>query len=74
MVQAILGDENRILPVSTLLQGEYGYTDVFASVPCRLNNEGVAEVIELNLSDEEKAKFDASVKSMKENYQRALGM
>ena len=74
VVKAIFGDENRILPVSTLLQGQYGYKDVFASVPCRLNNEGVAEVIELNLTDEEKAKFDASVKSMSENYKRALGM
>ena len=74
VVKAIYGDENRILPVSTLLQGEYGYRDVFASVPCRLNNEGVAEVIELKLTAEEKAKFDASVASMKENYKRALGM
>ena len=74
MVKAIFGDENRILPVSTLLTGQYGYSDVFASVPCRLNNEGVAEVIELNLNAEEKAKFDASVKSMSENYKRALGM
>lgn len=74
VVQAIFCDENRILPVSTLLQGEYGYTDVFASVPCRLNSEGVAEVIELKLTEGEKAKFDASVASMKENYRRALGM
>ncbi|WP_294431330.1 L-lactate dehydrogenase [uncultured Treponema sp.] len=74
VVQAIFCDENRILPVSTLLQGEFGYTDVFASVPCRLNSEGVAEVIELKLTEGEKAKFDASVASMKENYRRALGM
>ena len=74
MVKAIYGDENRVLPVSTLLQGEYGYRDVFASVPCRLNREGVAEVIELHLTAEEKAKFDASVKSMGENFARAMGM
>lgn len=74
VVKAIFGDENIILPVSTLLQGQYGYRDVFASVPCRLNNEGVAEVIELNLNAEEKSKFDASVKSMKENYKRAMEM
>lgn len=74
VVKAIFGDENRILPISTLLTGQYGYRDVFASVPCRLNNEGVAEVIELNLNAEEKAKFDTSVKSMTENYRRALEM
>ena len=74
VVKAIYGDENRILPVSTLLTGQYGYHDVFASVPCRLNNEGVAEVIELKLTAEEKAKFDASVASMTENFERAKGM
>ena len=74
VVKTIFGDENRILPVSTLLQGQYGYKDVFASVPCRLINEGVAEVIELKLTAEEKAKFDESVKSMTENYGRALEM
>ena len=74
VVKAIYGDENRILPVSTLLNGEYGYRDVFASVPCRLNNEGVAEVIELKLTAEEKAKFDASVASMRENFSRAKKM
>ena len=56
------------------MTGQYGYKDVFASVPCRLNNEGVAEVIELKLTAEEKAKFDESVKSMTENYRRALEM
>lgn len=74
VVKAIYGDENRILPVSTLLNGEYGYRDVFASVPCRLNNEGIAEVIELNLTSEEKTKFDASVASMTENYRKALNL
>lgn len=72
VVQAILGDEDRILPVSTLLKGEYGQQDVYASVPCRLNKNGVAEVIELDLTDEEKAKFAASCASMTTNYKKAL--
>ncbi len=73
VVKAIFGDENRILPVSTLLQGQYGYSNVFASVPCRLNNEGIAEIIELKLTAEEKKQFDASVKSMTANFERAMG-
>lgn len=73
VVKAIFGDENRILPVSTLLQGQYGYSNVFASVPCRLNNEGIAEIIELKLTAEEKSQFDASVKSMTANFERAMG-
>ena len=72
VVQAIFGNEDRILPVSTLLQGEYGQQDVFASVPCRLNQNGVAEIIQLNLTAEEQKKFDASCQSMKQNYERAL--
>lgn len=74
VVKAIVRDENSILPVSTLLCGEYGHTDVFASVPCRLNAGGVAEVIELPLTADEQAKLAASVASMKENFARAMGM
>ena len=74
VVQAIFGNEDRILPVSTLLHGEYGQKDVFASVPCRLNQNGVAEVIQLNLTAEEQKKFNASCESMKQNYERALSM
>ena len=72
VVRAIFGDEDRILPVSTLLQGEYGQNNVFASVPCRLNNSGVAEVIELNLTEDERKKLEASCKSMNANYEKAL--
>lgn len=72
VVQAIFGGEDRILPVSTLLQGQYGQTGVYASVPCRVNNEGIAEVIELNLTEEEKERFAQSCKTMDGNYQKAL--
>ena len=68
----IFGNEDRILPVSTLLQGEYGQKDVFASVPCRLNANGVVEVIQLSLTEDEQKKFDASCQSMNANYQKAL--
>jgi len=74
VVQAILCDENRVLPVSTLLNGEYGQKDVFASVPCRLNSDGVAEVIELKLTREEQQKFNASCETMKKNYDKALAL
>lgn len=74
VVQAIFGNEDRILPVSTLLQGEYGQENVFASVPCRLNQNGVAEVIQLQLTADEQEKFNASCQSMNANYQRALSL
>lgn len=74
VVQAIFGSEDRILPVSTLLQGQYGQSGVYASVPCRVNNEGIAEVIELKLTAEEQAKFAQSCRTMDENYQKALSL
>ena len=74
VVQAIFGGEDRILPVSTLLQGQYGQSGVYASVPCRVNNAGLAEVIELQLTAEEHAKFAQSCRKMDEMYQKALSL
>lgn len=72
VVRAIFHDENRILPVSVLLDGQYGQHDVYASVPAVLNRNGVEDVIELDLTPEEQAQFDRSCQTMKENYQLAL--
>lgn len=72
VVRAIFHDENRILPVSVLLEGQYGQQDVYASVPAVLNQEGIADIIELKLSPEEGEKFSASCKTMSENYRLAL--
>lgn len=72
VVRAVFGDENRILPVSTLLTGQYGETYVYASVPSILNRHGVAEVIELALTKEELEEFHKSCQTMKENYDLAL--
>ncbi|MGN1203869.1 MAG: L-lactate dehydrogenase [Lachnospiraceae bacterium] len=72
VVRAVLGNENRILPVSVLLDGKYGQKDVYASVPARLNRDGVAEIIELDLNEEEQAQFVASCRTMDENYRLAL--
>ena len=70
--RAVFHDEDRILPISVLLEGQYGQHDVYASVPARLNREGVADIIELNLTQEEQAEFAASCKTMDENYRLAL--
>lgn len=72
VVRAIVHDEDRILPVSVLLDGEYGQHDVYASVPARLNADGVADVIELALTPEEQERFAASCRTMTENYQLSL--
>ncbi len=74
VVRGIFGDENRILPVSTLLNGQYGQRNVYASVPAILNRHGVSEVIELNLTEAEQEKFNASCKTMDENFRLALSL
>ena len=55
MVEAILKDSQRILPVAAYLRGEYGIWDVFLGVPARIGANGVEEVLELNLTEEETA-------------------
>lgn len=72
VVRAIFGDENRVLPVSVLLNGQYGQRGVYASVPAVLNRNGVAGIVELRLTETEQRQFEASCKTMDENYQLAL--
>ncbi len=74
VVKAIICNEHRVLPVSVYLNGEYGQNDVYASVPAVLGKDGVEEIIELNMTKEEKKLFDNSCKIMSENYKLALSM
>ncbi len=55
IVGTILQDQRSVLPVSTLLEGEYGLTDVCLGVPCVVGQEGVRQIVEAPLSPEEKA-------------------
>ena len=60
IIKAIINDENKIIPISTLLEDEYGEHDVFSGVPAVLNGEGVKEVVEIDMTDDELEKFKAS--------------
>jgi len=66
MVQAILDDSRIVIPSSVLLQGEYGYNDVSIGVPVVLGARGIEKIVELELDEEMKMKFKASVDSIKE--------
>ncbi|MDF2543551.1 MAG: L-lactate dehydrogenase [Herbinix sp.] len=70
IIKAILNDENKIIPVSTLLEGEFGESDVFCGVPAILNRSGVQDVVEVHLSEEEKLKFKQSVHVIREYTNR----
>lgn len=65
IIKAIMYNENKILPVSTLLDGEYGEYDVFCGVPAVLNADGVKEVVEIHMRDDELEKFKKSVALIK---------
>ncbi len=54
-------NENKIIPVSTLLEGEYGEKDVFCGVPAILNSDGVKDVVEIHMTDDEMIKFKNSL-------------
>jgi malate dehydrogenase len=66
MVEAILLDRRRILPCAAYLQGEYGYDGVFVGVPVVLGDGGMQKVIEISLTDEEKAALDYSAAAVRE--------
>lgn len=74
VTRAIFADEKRVLPISVLLDGEYEQYEVYASVPSVLGINGVEEIIELNMTREEKEKFNQSCKTMRENYELALNL
>lgn len=55
MVEAIIQDQKRVLPCAVHLDGEYGIRDAVVGVPVKLGKGGVEEIVELELTDEEKA-------------------
>jgi len=67
MIESILQDQKKILPCSTLLEGEYGFHDVFAGVPVTLGKNGVEEIRELELSPGEREAFAQSVESIRKS-------
>jgi malate dehydrogenase len=65
MVEAIALDKRRILPCSAWLQGEFGIRDVFCGVPCKLGRGGLERVIEIALTDAERAALLESAEAVR---------
>src|SRR5829696_1918282 len=65
MVDAILLDQKRILPCATYLQGEYGINDLFVGVPIKLGAGGIEEIIQLDLTDEEREDLEYSANDVR---------
>jgi len=66
MVDAIILDKKRILPCAAYLKGEYGIDGLYIGVPVKLGANGIEEVIEVELSEEEKANLDKSAAAVTE--------
>jgi malate dehydrogenase len=66
MVASILHDKKKILPCAVYLQGEYGLSDLFVGVPCVLGRGGMEKVIELELSEDEKAALEHSAEAVRD--------
>jgi len=66
MVQTILRDENRIFPCCVMLNGQYGLSDIFLGVPVKLGKNGIEEIIELKLNEQESNSLQQSADHVKE--------
>ncbi|PCH53417.1 MAG: malate dehydrogenase [Flavobacteriaceae bacterium] len=65
MVQAIACDQHKMFPCSALLDGEYGLSDISIGVPCIIGKNGIEKIIEIKLSDAEKAKIHESAEGVR---------
>ncbi len=65
MVQAIACDQKKMFPCSALLEGEYDLNDISIGVPCIIGKNGIEKIVELELTDAEKAKIQESAAAVK---------
>jgi malate dehydrogenase len=73
MVDAIVFDTKEVFPCAAMLSGEYGISGVYAGVPVKLGSSGIEEIVNLNLSDEEKAGLTSSSEAVEELIQIMKG-
>ncbi len=66
MAESILKDKKKVLPCAAYLDGEYGYNDLFIGVPVKLGANGIEEIIEITLTDDEKAALQKSADAVQE--------
>lgn len=70
IIKVIFTDENEIMTLSTYQNGEYGHEGLYIGVPAILGRNGIKEILKLNLSEEEKAKFDNSCDVIKDTIEQ----
>lgn len=65
MVEAIVHDRKRLLPCSAWLEGEFGLSEVYCGVPCLLGRRGLERIVEIALTDEERAALHTSAEAVR---------
>ena len=66
MVEAILKDKKKILPCAAYLEGEYGIDGLYVGVPCKLGSRGLEQIVQLNLTTDERSELLKSASAVKE--------
>lgn len=66
MAEAIVKDKKRILPCAAWLEGEFGFRDLYLGVPCKLGASGLEQIIEVELSKEERAALEKSAEHVRQ--------
>ena len=66
MVEAIVRDQRRIMPVCAHLNGQYGLSDLYMGVPVKLGKRGIIDIIEIDLNEEERGMLNESAKEVRE--------
>ena len=65
MVESIIHDQKKIIPSCTLLEGEYGQSDICIGVPAVIGKNGVEAIVDYKLNDDEKALFAKSAEAVR---------
>ena len=71
MAEAYLNDSKQILPCAALLNGEYGFKNIYAGVPVVLSNNGVEKIEEIELNEKERNQFNHSIEAVKKLWDAA---
>ena len=66
MVDALLRDQKRVLPCTAYLDGEYGIEGLYIGVPVKLGAGGIEEIVELDLSDDEREALERSADAVRD--------
>jgi malate dehydrogenase len=65
MVKAIVQDKKRILPCAAWMEGQYGIKDTYLGVPCKLGRGGIEQIVEVQLTDDERAALNKSAEHVR---------